>query len=272
MPAPTGWDRELQFSRLLPDFEDWLEHYRRESDATRARAGPGRALAYGPDPAQRLTVHDGTPGAPAALVFLHGGYWRAFAAADYAFVQRCAAAAGAAFYNVDYRLMPTTRMPGLVADARRALNAAWADAAAHGARRLVIAGHSAGAHLACCAAAAGDPPVPADFVLVSGIYDLGPVSESFLQAELALTRREVETFSPLRAVDPPEHPQLLVLGGDETSLYRAQAQAWRAACNARGGAARLIELPGLHHMAIVAELGRPGSALFDTVAAMLVSA
>jgi acetyl esterase/lipase len=103
----------------------------------------------------------GVPASGLAVVYLHSGGWCAF---DKDVLTRPLfrhlAAQGHVIVDVAYRLFPETDLPGMVADAKRAL--AWVKNHAADLQvqpdRIVLAGGSAGGHLALLAAYAhGDP-------------------------------------------------------------------------------------------------------------------
>jgi len=254
---------------IVPEFEAISEGYRTASVATRQRHRHQLDIAYGPGPRQRLDLIFPEPrnGAAPVHVFVHGGYWRANERENFHFVAESVVAAGAIAVIVEYPLMPGARMAELVADVRQA--AAWVGLhiAEHGGdpTRISASGHSAGAHLASYLAALAphEHGFPATrikaLLLVSGIYDLRPITESFLQAEIGLTPEEVNEWSPFEAIQAPETPVTLVVGKAETEPFHLQAQDFAFAAEKRGAQVERITLPDHDHMTIVRDMGVPGS-------------
>src|SRR4029450_12833743 len=106
---------------------------------------------YGTDPKQRLGL--GKPASIAkapVLLFIHGGGWsigdKAHAAPDKA---RWANSKGWAFASANYRLVPQATVEQQAADVASAIAWLRANAAREGLdpNRIVLMGHSAGAHL-----------------------------------------------------------------------------------------------------------------------------
>jgi acetyl esterase/lipase len=90
-----------------------------------------------------------------ALVFLHGGAWSLLDKdVGTRWIFRHLAAQGHVIMDVAYRLYPETDMLGMVGDVKRAIAWMKAQAPAYGVNpeRLVVAGGSAGGHLALLAA------------------------------------------------------------------------------------------------------------------------
>lgn len=110
--------------------------------------GARRALdIYAPEDAKDAPV----------VVFFYGGSWRSGQRAQYRFVGDTLARRGFVTVIPDYRLYPDVQFPSFVEDGAKAV--AWVrnHIAAHGGDpdRMVVAGHSAGAHIAALLALDG---------------------------------------------------------------------------------------------------------------------
>lgn len=146
--------------------------------------GQPETLRYGMHARHVLDVH--RPSAPArgALVFAHGGAWLT---GDKAFVHPAIAqqvSRGWVVVSVNYRFADEVPLPAAVLDVRRAVS--WVRA--HGSHLglttsapVVVAGHSAGGHLALMAAYGPrslDPPgTPAHLLAVDGVVSLAGPTE-----------------------------------------------------------------------------------------------
>jgi len=261
------WDSQLQNSAIVPDFDAWPGRYAALSQAAITTFGEPERIATGEDPMQAVW-RSATGRAERAVIFVHGGYWRRFAAADFAFVARAAAAADAVFYNVDHRLMPAARMADVVADVVAGVRLPIEETAGAKGGRAVIVGHSAGGHLAV-EAALRVPVPPAAVIAVSGLYELAPLRSAFIQEEIALTADEVAGFSPQDRAAALACPVHLVAGAEESVEFRRQSARLYDALVAAGGRATLAFVAGRHHSSIVADLADTESALTGLVAAAL---
>ena len=160
--------------------------------------------------------------------------------------------AGWSYAAVEYTIAPEGDLPGMVAECAAAL----ADLGSCGPwREVVLAGHSAGAHLAAMTAVNAKPPVPVDrLVLVSGIYDLRPLVHTTVNAPLGLDDAAAASVSPaLLPLDAP--PSTLVAWGDrDTDAFRCQGRDFVDQLVAAGLPAIGSEIAGRHHFDIVDDL------------------
>lgn len=248
----------------VPDFDRHVADYAARSAATRARLPMRADIAYGPAPAERLDLFLPPPDRATGAVhmFIHGGYWRMFAKEDFSFVAETVTQAGAIAAIVDYALMPAVRMETIVAQVRRACDWIVQNIGALGGdpAQLTISGHSAGAHLAALLL---DESQPAGRIsgalLLSGIYELGPLQGSFLKELIAITDEEVARFSPARRGYGRGPVVCLMVGEGETAPFHQQAAAFTAQLTQAGVNARHAVMAGADHMSIVADLGTPGT-------------
>lgn len=211
-------------------------------------------------------------------VFIHGGYWRHGDKANYRFVAAPALAAGAIVAIVEYDLMPGQRLPLLVDQVRRAVHWLQRNASEFGAdpARITVSGHSAGAHLASYLAACGPRddaqiqlPALKGMILLSGIYDLADIPDSFLKNEAAMTHGEAADWSPLSASHRPSPLRVIAHGGDETSPFHNQAAALDRKLSAEGHATELVAMPGLNHMSGLLNLASADGWLGQRMATMI---
>jgi acetyl esterase len=254
---------------------------------TLAIDGPGGAL-----PA-RVYVPRGRAPFP-VLAFFHGGGFVAGELAEFdAFCTAVAAGAACLVVSGGYRLAPEHRAPAAVEDAVAVMAWIGAHAAELGgdARRLAIAGDSAGANLAAvCAIASRDRGAPrlALQVLLSPWVDLSPTAyESYrlfgggrwlskasldwyrdhylADAAQALSPR----ISPLLAPDLARLPPALVVSAEFDPL-RDQARAFAQRLEAAGTAVDHRLYPGTLHdfAALPGVFTRAGEAIGDVCAAL----
>jgi arylformamidase len=254
------WDSQLRMAKILPDFGTWIESFESVSQAVSAQLPLVRHV-YGLDPRQWLEVGEVNNVGPIVPVFVHGGYWRALRAEDHRCVLPGLKAFGPTVANLEYRLMPGVRMADVVSDVRAAIARLLTLLPA--ATKLCLVGHSAGAHLALAAIRSREVADRcAAVAAVSGMFDLSPVSMSFLQEEIALTDAEISDWT-IRNI---AHcvPTALIVGQKETAVFHDQARALAEADHAS-----MVVVSGAHHMSVLASLFNKHTPLVSSLAAWL---
>ncbi len=262
---------------FVPDFQAIAAEFAERSHALTALANVRANISYGSRPRETLDLifpHNPTADAP-LHVFIHGGYWRSGDKESYRLVAEPVLAAGGVTALVEYDLMPGQRLPVLVDQIRRAVNWLQIHARDIGAdpARITVSGHSAGAHLASFLAATGPEeatppflPVLQGMLLVSGIYDLSGIPNSFLRDEAKMTPMEAVAWSPRTSTQRPCPSRIIAYGADETAPFRDQAAELASLLRSCGNAAELLQAPGLNHMSVVLDLANPNGGLGQRLA------
>ena len=276
--SPDQLERGYNARATVEDIDAELRAYRDASLPMYTTLECLRDLAYGPSADERLDLFP-VPGCPEAplLVFIHGGYWRALSKADSVFMARTFVAQGVAVAAIDYSLAPAAHLATMVAQCRRAV--AWLHAylRARNARdvRILVAGSSAGAHLAAMVLAAGWQEalgLPDDVVhggvLVSGLYDLAPLRQTLPQAWLQLTAPDVTALSPQQHLPAPARPVRVVVAGQDTAEFKRQSRDYAQACERQGNAVEFLEVAGRNHFNIILDWMQADSALTRQVLAL----
>ncbi len=219
-------------------------------------------LAYGAGDRHGIDVYapDGAEQAP-VVVFLYGGSWVGGDRGMYRFLGASLAAAGVVCMVPDYRVWPEVGFPGFVQDAAQAVAWARRNAAAHGgaADRLVLMGHSAGAHIATLLAldddylaAEGLRPATAvrGVVGLAGPYDFLPLRSPTLQAIFGPESGWAET-QPVNHVAPGAPPMLLATGDADSMVLPLNTESLAARLRAVDNPVRTVTYPGLGHREII---------------------
>ena len=221
------------------------------SSAFRASHPAHLDLPYGP---RERTMWDLFPAAdPAApcLVFIHGGYWQRFSKDQFTDLIAGAHAAGWSAALPGYTLAPDATLTEIVQEIHAALDWLVAHGPAHGIDgRIVLSGWSAGGHLT--AMALGHPGVAAGLA-VSGIFELGPIRDTYLNEKLRLTDQEVAALSPAR-LPMVNKPLAIAYGTDELPALVANSRDFHALRAAQHLPGALIPVPGANHFTVVHEL------------------
>ena len=208
-------------------------------------------LRYGPRERNTWDLFPAAdPHAP-CLVFIHGGYWQRNSKDQFANLIAGPYAHGWAGALPGYTLAPDASLTEIVAEINSALDWLGEHGPSHGINgKVVLSGWSAGGHLT--AMCLGHKIVSAGLA-ISGVYELGPIRDTYLNEKLQLTDAELVALSPLRLPDVAK-PMAITYGtaelpplvGDSRALH-----AKRASAHLPGA---LIPVPGADHFTIVHEL------------------
>ncbi|HEX7647010.1 MAG TPA: alpha/beta hydrolase [Noviherbaspirillum sp.] len=265
----------------IPDHPYIFTRWAKESAHVRRTTAALFDLAYGEADGERLDFFPAPRSDAPLLIFIHGGWWRSLDKSDFSFIAPAYTRAGFNVALINYTLAPAASIADIVRQQLRAM--AWlyrhAEAYDFDPSRIVVAGHSAGAHLAAMMMAAVwpayDPALPADLVkggiLMSGIYDLAPVLHTdFVNADLKLTTKDIEPLSPAGMPKAHDAPFITAVGGLESDEFKRQtgllAQAWKQDHKDD------IPLPDANHMTICDAFGTPGSALHEATVGLMSDA
>jgi acetyl esterase/lipase len=218
-------------------------------------------LPYGEFPRQRLDVY-APPHASnrPVVVFWYGGAFVEGSKSDYRFVGTTLAQRGVVAVVADYRLFPDVTFPGFDEDGARAV--AWVQKHIHeyggDPRRIILMGHSAGAHVATFLALnhaflrkyGADPNGIAGLVGLSGLYIIEPPPGTHYPAfPLPYTDKD---FQPLGFADAAAPPTLLLHGDADQELSVEQAAKLRDTLTAHHVHVELRVYPGKGHPDTVA--------------------
>jgi arylformamidase len=278
---PAWFDSQYNNRARVPESIELMAAWTAASAQARSRMNSQLDLRYGDTPAESLDVFmpgrkrrasaasRASAGGKAApmLVFIHGGYWRALDKADHSHIAEAFTAKGYGVVVPNYALCPSVTMETIALQMARAVAWTWRHARSFGGDpgRIVVAGHSAGGHLAamllCCDWPRLAPDLPAGLLRsalsLSGLFDLEPIRRTaFLQQDLRLTPQSVRRLSPVRFPAPTGRLACLV-GGLESEEFIRQNGLLRK----RWGPAVVPvceSVEGANHFSVLDSLARDG--------------
>ncbi len=233
---------------------DWTAR----SAALAEKADLRRDLRYGEGPRNRLDFYPCGRADALTLVFVHGGYWQFSDKESYGFLAAGPLAHGINVAIPEYTLAPAIGIDGIVAEIRRALDWLRVELAP----RFVVAGHSAGGHLA--AMTMGEAGV-IGVVPVSGVFDLEPIRLSYLNDKLGMGADAARRNSPLHHIPAAAPPIVVAWGANELPELRRQSGQYCDALQAAGREVLRLELDGHDHYGVLEELASPDGKLTAAV-------
>lgn len=287
VPAPFADAREKLRDRLRERFAE------RMGADEGAKAPGGETISYGSNALQTLDIWramDATGPAP-LVVFVHGGGWKRGSKdnATGRYKPMHYPGEGYAFASINYRLVPDATVEQQAADVAGAVKALIDRAAALGIdrRRIVIMGHSAGAHLVALvgtdetylrgaglsfADIAGFIPIDgAAYDVPAQTKDGPPIMQKTYAQAFGTDPARQKALSPTLQAAAPNAPKFLLLHVQRPDGVR-QAEALDKALTAGGSEVERGSFPGeglQGHADINRRLGDPAYAPTATVDAWL---
>ena len=232
----------------------------REASAARCAAAPGALnQVYGPGANNKVDLFPAAEAAP-CLVFIHGGYWQRNSREMFAALADGVRAHGWSAAFPGYTLAPDATLTQIVAEVAAALDLVRATVTG----RIVLSGWSAGGHLT--AMALGHPAVHSGLA-ISGVFELGPIRDTYLNEKLRLTDDEIEQLSPLRLPVGPKE-MAVAYGTAELPPLVADSRALNYCRSAAHAPGALIPCAGENHFSILNELRDPNGLLTRALLAL----
>ncbi|WP_370033998.1 alpha/beta hydrolase [Qipengyuania mesophila] len=232
---------------------------------------------YGQHPAQKLRIY-APAGADEPLpvfLFVHGGSWSWGDPDDYNFIARAIAPEGFVVVLAGYRLGEEGRYPVMLEDTAAAVAETARLAPRYGGdpKRIVLAGHSAGAYNVVQVAletkwleASGVKP--RGVIGLSGPYDFYPFDKPSSRAAFGSMGAGAES-QPINHVHADAPPMLLVHGEDDTLVKPRNTRALARALEQAGLPVETRIYPGFDHNAPLISLASPWRQRRDVDAAVM---
>ncbi|MEO5755797.1 MAG: alpha/beta hydrolase [Mesorhizobium sp.] len=267
----ANWDSAYANGANIAGSDRWPAAWVEPAKAFRDRlAVAGRAqldIAYGDRPRNRFDLFLPSASPKGLVVFIHGGYWKAF---DKSFWSHLAAGAvenGFAVAMPSYTLCPEIRIAGIVKE----VGAAIGKAAAMVGGPLMLTGHSAGGHLASRMVTATTPLASdvakriRNVVSISGVHDLRPMMATEMNTSLAIDEAEALTESPA-LLRPMDNARITCwAGGGERAEFLRQNALLANIWTGLGAMTSTVVEPDRHHFSIIDGLADPVHPLTRTL-------
>jgi arylformamidase len=268
-------DRDYTTRTTVPSFPaiiaDWTA---RTADAKCSHAGHLEdGLAYGPHPRERIDLYRAPNSVDGpVLVFIHGGFWQAVSRDESGLIAPGWTSGGVNVAVLDYALAPEVSVTTITQQVLRGLD--WLSAEAPrlrlDPRRIVVAGHSVGAHLAAMSRIVTSSAIrPAGLMLISGVFDLAPIARCYVNDTVRLTDDEMAALSPAWHWPKSAIPTFVAFAEHDPLGFHEQSRALAWAWREHGCNTGTVMLPDRNHFSILEDLGDPKSVIGAAVTRML---
>jgi len=222
-----------------------------------------RNIAYGTDARQTLDIYtpNDAKNAP-VILFFYGGSWQMGSKDDYRFLGQALTSKGYVVAVADYRLYPQIYYPDFVLDGARALRFIHSHASQYQGdpRKIIVAGHSAGAFIAMILGAddAFHEAVGSQRAWIrgtagiSGPYDFLPFTDAHIKA--IFSHYPDKETQPINHITQPMAPVFLATGDDDDTVDPRNSHRVKAKLNAISSPVQEHVYPGIGHIGIMLSL------------------
>jgi len=275
---PQWLDLQYNNRARIPEHPQIFRRWEQASELSREKSSRRLDVRYGSGPCETLDIFPSPRADAPVLVFIHGGYWRSLDKRDVSFIAPSFVQDDAMVVLPNYALCPAVSIETIALQMVDALAWTYRNAALYGGnpKRIVVAGHSAGGHLAAMmlscrwSSVAGDLPATLvrSALSISGLYDLEPLRHTpFLKDDLRLTPAQVRKLS-VALFPSPRGKLYAVVGALESEEFLRQNKLIRKAWGA--SAVPVCEtIPGTNHLDVLHELATPQGRLYTLALELL---
>lgn len=275
-------ERAIQYNARasVANFDACMIEYAELAQQARLQTPGIYDLRYGMASAERLDLFPSCVQPAPLMIFIHGGYWHSQSKENACSMAAAFCRHGVAVATLEYTLAPEATLPEIVHEVRSAI--AWLYY--HGEQfgidptRIFVSGSSAGGHLCGMLLAEGwhnryRLPTNAikGIMAMSGLYDLRPLCDIYVNDWLHLTPEQAQNFSPIFLLPAKIHAPkvLLSVGAKETLGFKNQTYAYYEACCERGLDVQLLADHHSNHFTLVNTLANPEDLMFQHVMEMI---
>lgn len=244
-------------------------------DAERPKTRVELDIPYAHDsPSQTLDLYIPAKNGFATIVYTYGGGWHSGSGKSSKPIAEKLQSLGYGCALVSHRLSPPSTFPAHAEDVASAFAWVKSNIAARGGdpKRVILAGHSSGAHLSLLVAM--DPRYlaphhlsPSDVAAVIALsppLDLAPRGDGHGYGDVLMAGHGADAFkrdsalmkdaSPIDHISAGMPRTLLLVGGQDFSMLEADARAFAEKARAAGATVETAVIPGKDHMAMAGGL------------------
>ena len=254
------FDDQYNLRAGRPDYEvTVIPNWELKSASVRQEIDCNLNIIYGSGENQKIDIfYCGEKSAP-TLLYFHGGYWQRGNKSIYSFLAKPYTSSGVNVVIVGYDLCPDVSITRISEEAREAILFVWKKGKDFNLNpnRIVVMGHSAGGHITQMMMGTKwsnlEIMLPNDLIKagipISPLSYLEPVRlTEALNTGIRMDELEAETQSPMTQHPPVTNaPQLVAVGGLETTEFHRQAQMYVDAYNSKERIIKFFEVPNVDH-------------------------
>ncbi len=231
-------------------------------------------VQYGNSPREAMDIYPAPAAGVAPIHFhIHGGGWRMQSKEDCAFLAPTQQSLGFMPVFPDFDQLPDVTLTMQYEQLRQAFITLQEMAKDYGGDtgRIVVSGHSSGAHLAALLAEEDwtEFGLPADIIksliLISGPHDLEPVLLSARREYVHLEEQAAGLLNAYRRADRINCPVQIYYGEHESPEFKRQSIYMAERLKTLGSQASCTMITGVNHFEILNDMNRDDSQVFQAV-------
>uniref|UniRef100_A0A8C3SFM1 Kynurenine formamidase n=1 Tax=Chelydra serpentina TaxID=8475 RepID=A0A8C3SFM1_CHESE len=274
--APSRWSHRMDKEAVIE------AHVREVTEGTRRAQATVQTLLhvpYGGSDGEKLDIYLPTDpsGAFPLVLYIHGGYWQFLSKEESGFIAPPLVTQGIAVVAVGYDVAPKGQLDVMVAQVR--CSVAFLVQQYSKISGVYLCGHSAGAHLAAMVLSTdweeyGVTPDIKGAFLVSGVYDLEPITHISVNNLLHMSREVARRNSPILCVTAAKPARkacevLITVAQHDSPEFHRQSQEYFQALRSAGWRVSLLDIADTDHFDVIEKLSQGGYILTQVILNMI---
>ncbi|WP_299007156.1 alpha/beta hydrolase [uncultured Shewanella sp.] len=264
-----NYDEQFDLKKIYRSRPYYLAINRLQSYITCKHLQCDLDVPYGNTRGQKLDIFAAPSANAPVFVFIHGGYFKALDKKDYRFIAANLVKKGYTTVLLNYDLAPKVTILEIIQQVFKAFSWILTNISQWNGNinQITLCGHSVGAFLAC-KILEQDRFNHHSFsiektLLLSGLYDLGPMKYSYLNTDLQISNEDVKTLSPIYAHLILSSRILICVGKDETAEFIRQSSCYSKQLADDGKENHLLILPQTNHYRMMRYLAGSNNAIIN---------
>ena len=263
----TDWDDAYNNRGYASNVDEMVVNWRDSAAAYRDEMVSARRaeldLEYGERERNRVDIFHPNADPVGVIIFVHGGYWRAFDKSSWSHLAKVAVELGWVVAMPSYTLAPEVAIADITVEIGKAVDFV----ASRFDLSIRLTGHSAGGHLVSRMVCA-DSPLSAStlkrierVVSISGVHDLRPLIKTAMNDDFKMDMVAASTESPCLLAPITNVKIDCVVGGDERPEFIRQNDLLANVWTGLSAITTSTHITGHNHFTVVEELAVEDSEL-----------
>ncbi|KAL5010754.1 hypothetical protein ScPMuIL_013059 [Solemya velum] len=278
--SPSRWSHRLGQEAVI---DAHVEVMKRGSQIARETIECQTDLSYGLREKAKLDLFGAQtlPEDAPIFVYIHGGYWQFLGRESSSFMVTPLAKAGAVVVTIGYTIAPEASMDEIVSEVKAAITYVLQLAKKRGSSGVYLCGHSAGAHLAAMMLAVdwmGEQMLNDSLIkgalLVSGVYDISPLVNTYVNDPLRMTESDACRLSPVTHLkNIIQHSMkrriVVAVGQHDSPAFHIQSKEFDEELRRGGVTSELIDVPDTDHFDVIEKMSEEEYILTEAAVKMM---